>query len=326
MQLERPIMFGALKQVQQRLGTDRFPLIEQNYYSHWSEVKFTPNYPIVVKVGHTHAGFGKIKVPDNHVLDDLGSVLALHNDYAVAEPFLKGTYDQRIQKIGDRVRCYKRTGFNSWKTNTGTAVLEEIPVTEEHMLWVNECAKLFGGLDWFALDTIHDEATDKDYILELNGTSIGLGPEREDEDNRLIRGIALRKLRGLNSTSEHKEADASSMTPVSESKRVSVLEVENLNLQNDRGALRTELQDVKKELAEVQSEKAVEILQLQQQLHAAVHQRAVVDLGALRRYLRRNPMLMVGALLLFIALFCQVFFVGGAPSRPTFLKNMELPR
>ena len=33
MNLERPIMFGALTEIANRLGRDKFPLIEQTYYS-----------------------------------------------------------------------------------------------------------------------------------------------------------------------------------------------------------------------------------------------------------------------------------------------------
>lgn len=31
--LERPIMFGELRKIEERVGHDRFPLIAQNYYS-----------------------------------------------------------------------------------------------------------------------------------------------------------------------------------------------------------------------------------------------------------------------------------------------------
>lgn len=42
-------------------------------------------------------------------------------------------------------------------------------VTEQYKLWIDECAKLFGGLDICALDLLHSKETDKVYILELNG-------------------------------------------------------------------------------------------------------------------------------------------------------------
>jgi hypothetical protein len=33
MNLERPIMYGALKEIEQRVGHDKFPLVPINYYS-----------------------------------------------------------------------------------------------------------------------------------------------------------------------------------------------------------------------------------------------------------------------------------------------------
>jgi hypothetical protein len=59
---------------------------------------------------------------------------------------LKGEYDLRIQKIGKHYRAYKRIG-TGWKTNMGTSILEDIPMTEKYKLWADECAKLFGGMD-----------------------------------------------------------------------------------------------------------------------------------------------------------------------------------
>jgi hypothetical protein len=66
-------------------------------------------FPGVVKVGHAHAGMGKMKIHDHHDFEDFSSVMALSNDYVTAEPFYEGVYDIRIQKIGDRYRAFKRT-------------------------------------------------------------------------------------------------------------------------------------------------------------------------------------------------------------------------
>lgn len=48
--LERPLVYGALASIQKRLGKDKFPLIEQNYYSSFRDLLFTPDFPVVVKV------------------------------------------------------------------------------------------------------------------------------------------------------------------------------------------------------------------------------------------------------------------------------------
>jgi hypothetical protein len=41
--------------------------------------------PMVLKVGHAHAGKGKIKFEDNKLWDDFRSVLELHKDYCSSE-------------------------------------------------------------------------------------------------------------------------------------------------------------------------------------------------------------------------------------------------
>ena len=49
-------------------------------------------------------------------------------------------------------------------------------------------------------DAIH-AADGREYILEVNDTAIGLGPEDEEEDNGYIRDLVLEKLRSLEGTS-----------------------------------------------------------------------------------------------------------------------------
>ena len=83
----------------------------------------TPEFPIVVKIGHAHAGYGKMKIHDQHSFSDLKSVMALGYDYCTAEHYVHGLYDVRIQRIGDHVRAFKRVSVSSnWKTNTGSSV------------------------------------------------------------------------------------------------------------------------------------------------------------------------------------------------------------
>jgi len=158
---------------------------------------FTPNFPIVVKVAHVHAGYGKMKLENHHQLADLRSIVSIHNDYCTAESFLKGDYDLRIQKIGKRIRAFRRTGISgAWKTNTGSAILEHIEVTRQHKDWIDACANVLGGMDIFALDVLHTQ-DGKDYILELNGTSIGLAPETFYEDSVLIAELVAERAIGI---------------------------------------------------------------------------------------------------------------------------------
>jgi len=192
--LERPLMFAGLVSLQKRLGKEKFPLIIQHYFPNFRQMRFTPEYPIVIKVGHVHSGYGKMMLSSQENFQDLASVLSLHNDYCTAEKFIKGEYDLRIQKIGNNYRAYKRIGCSGWKTNVGSSFLEDIPMTEQYKLWADECSKLFGGMDILAVDAIHNSEDGKDYILELNDSSIGLGPQHEEEDMLIIRDLTIEKM------------------------------------------------------------------------------------------------------------------------------------
>lgn len=102
-----------MKAIQDKLGKENFPLINQYYYSSFSEMGFIPgSYPQVVKVAHVDAGMGKMKVNTEEEMSDLRTVVGIHGDYATSEPFLEGAHDLRIQKIGQRIRAFKRTGMS----------------------------------------------------------------------------------------------------------------------------------------------------------------------------------------------------------------------
>ncbi|MFX0095498.1 MAG: hypothetical protein ACFFBD_27425, partial [Candidatus Hodarchaeota archaeon] len=123
---------------------------------------------------------------------DFSTIVALHSDYVTTEPFIENDYDLRIQKIGTHYRAFKRTSF-AWKKNVGGAIVEDIPITENYKLWADECSRFFGGLDILAVDAIHS-VDEKEYILELNDTAIGLLPAYEKEDMKNIGDLVLQKM------------------------------------------------------------------------------------------------------------------------------------
>jgi len=45
----------------------------------------TPDLPMVCKVGHAHAGFGKVRLQSSDQVADFKSLAALHGDYITAE-------------------------------------------------------------------------------------------------------------------------------------------------------------------------------------------------------------------------------------------------
>eukprot|EP01027_Heterolobosea_sp_BB2_P017871 GEZU01025272.1.p2 GENE.GEZU01025272.1~~GEZU01025272.1.p2 ORF type:complete len:134 (+),score=32.64 GEZU01025272.1:144-545(+) len=108
MNLERPIMMGALKEIERRVGHDKFPLIEQTNYSGHHQMVIAPSFPNVIKVSHAHCGMGKIRCPTSDTFRDVATVVALHHDYASAEPYIDADYGLRVQKIGDQYRVFKK--------------------------------------------------------------------------------------------------------------------------------------------------------------------------------------------------------------------------
>ncbi|KAH3761985.1 synapsin II [Pelomyxa schiedti] len=194
--LERPLVYAELAKIRDRLGAKVFPLIPQSYYSHPRGMMFTPELPLVVKVGYAQAGYGKMKFTSQSDLTDFRGCLELHKDYVTAEPFIEGRlYDLRIQKIGTHLRVYKRINPN-WKGNVGSSILEEIPVTDQYRLWAEECGKLFGGMDILTVDAIRTP-DGKEFILEINDCASGLAPVNEHEDMEHIAEVITNKLLGL---------------------------------------------------------------------------------------------------------------------------------
>merc|ERR1719330_1739482 len=133
---------------------------------------------------------------DHHQMSDFKSVLEMMpEEHCTAEPFIQGQADLRIQKIGRHYRAFRRHSVcGNWKTNTGTSVMEEEECLERWRLWADAAAEMFGGLDILTVDAIVEEETGKEFIMEVNGTSSGLHPDRAAEDNLHIRDLVLERM------------------------------------------------------------------------------------------------------------------------------------
>ena len=127
---DKPWVYAHLRDIQRRLGTERFPLIEQQYYPDhremvgvcllWGGLSLnlltfpsqvsaaqdpTCGYPCVFKVGHAHGGLGKVKVETKTAYDDVASVVAVSNQYVTVEQYVEAKHDLHIFKIGDFYRA-----------------------------------------------------------------------------------------------------------------------------------------------------------------------------------------------------------------------------
>uniref|UniRef100_A0A915JVK7 ATP-grasp domain-containing protein n=1 Tax=Romanomermis culicivorax TaxID=13658 RepID=A0A915JVK7_ROMCU len=195
---DKPWVFAHLLMLYRRLGPEKFPLIDQVYTVGRDKISiaasFKANFPLIVKSGHAHAGVGKIKVNNPIDLSDVESLLALHTEYATVESYVDAKYDIHVQKIGPHYKAFMRKGIsNSWKSSRGSAMLEQVAVTEKYRFWVDEVSQLFGGMDVCSVAAL--VAKDgREIIYEVNDCTFPFLGETQEEDRRAVAELVLQKM------------------------------------------------------------------------------------------------------------------------------------
>ncbi|XP_011631323.2 synapsin, partial [Pogonomyrmex barbatus] len=191
---DKPWVFAHLLGLQRRLGKDTFPLIEQSYYPNHREMVSASRYPVVVKLGHAHGGTGKARAETNQEFLDLASLAAMANTYCTAEPYVDTKYDVHVQKIGNNYKAFMRKSISgNWKSNTGSAMLEQLSVSERHRTWIDHVAQLFGGLDICAIELLVGK-DGREHIIEVNDSALSLMGDSQEEDRRHIADLVTAKM------------------------------------------------------------------------------------------------------------------------------------
>ncbi|KAH3762531.1 synapsin II [Pelomyxa schiedti] len=211
--MQRPLIYNELRKCEVALKeraraagrdtTNMLSVVPMQYFGNQGgvlgpqEIQNVPiNFPTVMKVGNCHAGYGKALVAKATDLADISSIVALNRNFYTVEEYLDFEWEYRIQCVGENVRCFKRESKNHWKSNWGNLVFEDYPVAEHHVEFARECAKIWGGLDIFAIDVVH-MADGREFVLEINNSSNGFYFKHEVEDAGIVADLVLAKMNAL---------------------------------------------------------------------------------------------------------------------------------
>ena len=109
----------------------------------------------------------------------------------------------RVQKIGSHYRAIRRKKIGEgdvWKANEGVGVgEEEVEVEERWREWADVCGEVL-GMEILGLDILEEEGEEgrggmgKEYVLEVNSSSIGFSVNNRQEDFEHIVELLLQYL------------------------------------------------------------------------------------------------------------------------------------
>ncbi|ESN90625.1 hypothetical protein HELRODRAFT_130473, partial [Helobdella robusta] len=192
--MDKPWVFSNLVRLRNKLGRDKFPLIEQTFYPNHKEMMSNLWVIVARQINQPTSKHSSVKVDDHHLFQDIASIMGVTECYATVEPHIQSLGDVHIIKIGHNYKAYIRRAMSgNWKANVGSAILEQVPVNDRYKSWVDECSKIFGGLDIICVKAIL-AADGREFIVEVTDSSLPLLGNEQEEDCQLMADLVIRKL------------------------------------------------------------------------------------------------------------------------------------
>ncbi|KAJ6640210.1 Synapsin [Pseudolycoriella hygida] len=183
-----------------------------NMGSHFSWQK----YPCVLKAGHCHGGAATARLENQSALQDAAGLLTGSSSdvqcYCTLEPYIDAKFDIHIQKIGTNYKAFMRKSISgNWKTNQGSAMLEQIAMTEKYKGWLNELSDMFGGLEVCGL-SIAVAKDGREFILGASDSTLQLMGDTQEDDRRQIADIVVSRMQNVCRPQLAKTASRSSIS------------------------------------------------------------------------------------------------------------------
>nr|CDJ93056.1 Synapsin domain containing protein [Haemonchus contortus] len=152
-------------------------------------------FPVVISVNEGYQGIGKMKVNSQEELCDVEGMLQImgKGDTEVeVEPYVDLKFDVHVQKVGHDIKTFLRRGISkNWKSNVGSAVLEQIPTSDRHRQYIHAICEHVGRMSICSIDILVSKEG-REYVHDVNDV-IALFGESQEDDRRnaaaLLRAI-----------------------------------------------------------------------------------------------------------------------------------------
>ncbi|KAK6028342.1 Synapsin, ATP binding domain protein, partial [Ostertagia ostertagi] len=162
----------------------RIPLLPTIHYPHFHRFHQPTTFPVVISVNEGYQGIGKIKVNSHEELCDIEGVLQImgKGDTEVeVEPYVDLKFDVHVQKIGHEIKTFLRRGISkNWKSNVGSAVLEQLPTNERHKQYIHAICEHVGRMSICSIDILVSKEG-REYVHDVNDVIAYFGESQEDD-------------------------------------------------------------------------------------------------------------------------------------------------